>query len=263
MEPYILFLGTGGDELVIGKQIRKSGGIVINTDDVMFHLNPGPGALNCLKESKLNVREISVILVSSPEQKYSAEVMALIEAMTLNGLDVKGVLVAGESALNGKDNLLPVVSPHHRAMLERVVKLEPEQRVGIMNTEIVALPCSNGGIGFKMSSENFVLSYLPETRYIARVPAMIKNSDILILNVKTPFGFENGADISVKLINESKPKLVVITGFGIKMLKEDPKLVAREIHRRTKTQVISAEDGLLLKPLSYVSKRSQKRLNSF
>ena len=45
MENAVLFLGTGGDSFVIGKQMRHSGGFVIQQDDLQFQIDPGPGAL--------------------------------------------------------------------------------------------------------------------------------------------------------------------------------------------------------------------------
>ncbi len=52
MQDQIIFLGTGGDPVVVGKQIRSSGGIVLKLDGLQFHLDPGPGALvKCTKPS--------------------------------------------------------------------------------------------------------------------------------------------------------------------------------------------------------------------
>ena len=45
MENKITFLGTGGDAFVIGKQIRASGGIILQAEGLQFHIDPGPGAL--------------------------------------------------------------------------------------------------------------------------------------------------------------------------------------------------------------------------
>ena len=45
MQAKIIFLGTGGDSIVVGKQLRASGGIILQIDDNQFHIDPGPGAL--------------------------------------------------------------------------------------------------------------------------------------------------------------------------------------------------------------------------
>ena len=45
MNTRILFLGTGGDEFVIGKQKRSSGGIIFTYGPNQFHFDPGPSSL--------------------------------------------------------------------------------------------------------------------------------------------------------------------------------------------------------------------------
>ena len=46
MQSKILFLGTGGDATVVGKQKRMSGGIILKIEGYQFHLDPGPGSLS-------------------------------------------------------------------------------------------------------------------------------------------------------------------------------------------------------------------------
>jgi len=42
--PSIIFLGTGGDEYVVGKQLKGSGGIIVRVEGYQFHIDPGPAA---------------------------------------------------------------------------------------------------------------------------------------------------------------------------------------------------------------------------
>ena len=269
MEQGILFLGTGGDSVVVGKQLRRSGGVILNIDDYQFHINPGPGALLGLNQTGVNVRETSVVFVSNLRQINSAETMSLIEAMTLNGLDTRGVLVCNDNSLKGSHEHLPIASVHHKNMIERLIVMEENQKLGIGSIEIHALPTRNSieSIGFKFITEGFTISYLPDTNYSAKFKEALVQTDILILNVAAPFGFEledhlNCEDV-VKILDEVKPKLAILTGFGIKMLKEDIRLQAREIHKQTMVQVIAAQDGMIINPKSYVTSRAQKRLQNF
>ncbi|MDP7476371.1 MAG: hypothetical protein QF655_01925, partial [Candidatus Woesearchaeota archaeon] len=52
----IIFLGTGGDSYVVGKQLRASGGIILQINDDQYHIDPGPGALVMAKETGINLR---------------------------------------------------------------------------------------------------------------------------------------------------------------------------------------------------------------
>ena len=59
MNNSILFLGTGGDSIVVGRQLRASGGIVLRFGDNTFFLDPGPGALVRAKQFDVNPRAIN------------------------------------------------------------------------------------------------------------------------------------------------------------------------------------------------------------
>ena len=60
-----------------------------------------------------------------------------------------------------------------------------------------------------------------------------------------------------------KPKLAIITGFGIKMIQADPLYEAREIQHASKVQVIAARDGLSINPISYSATLRQKTLSLY
>jgi phosphoribosyl 1,2-cyclic phosphodiesterase len=65
------------------------------------------------------------------------------------------------------------------------------------------------------------------------------------------------------LVSEVKPKITIITHFGMKMLREDPLIMAREIHKKTKQSVIAAKDGMTLNPISFSTRIKQETLNKF
>jgi len=261
MENKIVFLGTGGDEAVIGKQLRRSGGILLLADGMQFHINPGPGALNCLAEHNINVRETTAIFVSDILLKNSNDTMALVESMTLNGMDTKGVLVTNDTAIKGTDDYLPIISPKHKRFLERVLVVNEDQKLAIGPIEIVVLPgrSKTPTIGFKFLTEFFTMAYLSDTAYSGKFKELLQEVDVMIINISQPFGKESedsmDCDTAAKIINETKPKIVILTGFSAKILKEDPRLIAREFHKKTGIQAIAADDGLVLKPQSFLSRK--------
>ncbi|MDP3733946.1 MAG: hypothetical protein Q8R37_01840, partial [Nanoarchaeota archaeon] len=53
---------------------------------------------------------------------------------------------------------------------------------------------------------------------------------------------------ATKIIAHVKPKLAILTHFGLEMLKADPLNEAREIQRITGVQTIAASDGLTITP---------------
>src|SRR3989344_5577259 len=115
----IVFLGTAGDSSVTSKQLRASGGIIIQIDDLQFHIDPGPGSLVRAKEFSINPRATSAILVTHNHLNHANDVNAIIDAMTLGGFDRKGVLIANQSTINGDKMYPPALSAFHQSCIER------------------------------------------------------------------------------------------------------------------------------------------------
>jgi ribonuclease BN (tRNA processing enzyme) len=268
MTSRITFLGTAGDSFLIGKQLRASGGFVVQQDELQFHIDPGPGALVRLNQQDINVRATTAILISKDHVHFCNDVNALIDAMTYSGLDKTGVLVSNSSLINGTEIKDPYVTELHKSYLEKFIALMPGQKLGIEDVEILALNTGlEESIGFKFITSEFTLCYSSDAKYSKELAKEYEGADILILNIRNPSGEKEenclNADDAVKIISKVAPKLTIITGFGIKMVKADPIYVAREIQKQTGCAILCAKDGLIVNPVSYSAKTNQKRLSSF
>ena len=83
----IIFLGTAGGNEAVLKQMRSSGGILLNLGSYQAHLDPGPGALSKLVEFGINPRDTNIILTSHNHLEHCNDINALIDSMTYAGLD--------------------------------------------------------------------------------------------------------------------------------------------------------------------------------
>jgi ribonuclease BN (tRNA processing enzyme) len=270
MEPNIVFLGTGGDAIVVGKQVRASGGIVLQLAEFQLWLDPGPGALVRALQYDVNVRETTAVCVSHSHTNHANDLNALLGAMTYNGMDIRGVLVANETVVNGSEAEQPVLTKFHHNLVERVIVARPGQKIGVEDIEIHALKARHTdehAIGFKFFTPGFILSYSADTGYSSEIAEQYRKSDILILNTVHPAGSKADdnltAEDAVRIVRTAEPKLAIITHFGTKLLQYDPIQAARDIQRETKLQVIAAKDGLVLNPLSYSANMKQKTLNLY
>jgi ribonuclease BN (tRNA processing enzyme) len=266
----IIFLGTGGDSYVVGKQIRSSGGIVLQINENQFHLDPGPSSLLMAKEVGVNLRVNTALFVTHNHLNHCNDINAVIDSMTYGGFDKKGVLIASNSVVNGSEDSCPALQSYYKKCLERFIVLNEDQKVGINEVEIQALKArhsESSAIGFKFFTPNFTLTYSGDTKYSAEVVEEYKNSNILILNV--PFlkkDKENDGlckEDAIKIINAVKPNLTIITHFGIDFVKADPLYEVREIQKQTNCQVIAAKDGMIINPLSYAVEQGQRTLVGF
>ncbi len=270
MQPKIVFFGTGGDDIVVGKQLRSSGGIVVQVLDNQFHLDPGPGAVARAYDYGVNLRNNLAVLVSNNYLNNSAEVNSVISAMSLGGLDRKGVLISSRSAYEGNSNMDSMINRYYKNFLEKDIVLEAGKRVGLNELEISATRTNNedeNAIGFKIITPRFSMGYASDTDYTKTLGDDFKGVDIMIFKCtyttdSKKFGTLAPNDI-IKLLPIIKPKLAVITGFGIKMHQIDVLNEARNIQKKTGIQTIAASDGMALNPVSYSVNLRQRTLSYF
>lgn len=238
MESQIIFLGTAGDPHTVGKQLLTSGGIILRCEGYQFHIDPGPGSLVQLANANINPRETTVLLVTSNSFVHSNDTNAVISAMTLHGADCRGILISTKA-----------ITPNEfHKMVERVIAIEPGQKVGIETIEIHTLHTTKeNNIGFKFVTPKHIICYSGHTNYDDSIIQQYHDSDILILNLHYPFG-ESGDGFSaedvIKIINEVNPQKAILTGFGKKVLNANPIYVARDIQHKTSCEVIVAKHGL-------------------
>ena len=269
MKPRIVFLGTGQGPTVVGKQIRASAGIVIQSGGHQIYIDPGPGSLSMAREYYVNPRETTCLLVSHPHVNHCNDVNVLIDAMTVGGLDKMGVLIANNLLVNGDSLIRPYLTDFHKSCLEKYIVLKPEQKVAVDEIEIHTTTTVHtvDNMGFKVIAPEFVVSYLSDTGFHPLIVKEHQGSDILILNVVNPGDVKTkynlNSEMATKIISKIKPRLAVITHFSLKMLQADPLLEARNINRQTKTQVVAAKDGFVINPLTFAAKRRQTSLENF
>ena len=269
MRSRILFLGTGGDISITGKNIRSSGGIIIQTQNCQFHIDPGIGAVLNAAQYGIDIREHTAILVSHAHTNHAGELGSLLCALSHNGLDRHGVVVASKSVCQGLHDNIPRLTPFHKSCVEKVIMSEAGNRIGIEDVEIQALPTHHNDastIGFRITTPEFVVSYTSDTVFDKDLAQHYKGSNILILNALYPFENEgeglSSSDV-VKIIKATMPNLAVITHFGSKMLQANPLYESREIQKQTGVQVIAADDGLCIDPVSYSAELKQTTLSMF
>ena len=259
----ILFLGTAGGSAVVNRQLRASGGIIIQVEDLQFHLDPGPGALNKAKEYGVNLHNNTAILISHNHINHCNDLNVVIDAMTHGGIEHRGLILSSKSVLHEQENSHPFLTKHHQNLVERIIPLEKNHKIGIELIEINALPAEHTdptAIGFKIFCPKFTISYTGDTILTKELLDSLAGTDILILNVPYPGNEGKGANLdtnsTIKIISKIRPKVAIMTHFGMEMLKADPLQEAREVQRITGVQTIAAQDGMKISPEGFGHVRS-------
>ena len=265
MREQLLFLGTAGGPVAFSKRMGLGSGILIKFDDAVFFLDPGTGSVSQAIVNGLNLRELSAVFVSHRHLNHAGDLNAAISSMTLGGLDVKGVLVAGKDVL-GKDSSCGVVDPFFKNAVERIILLEDKKRFGIGSIDIVAekLIHSDECFGFKFYSDNLCFGYVPDTEYFSGLIDKFKECDVLVLCIKNPSGVSSKYSLNIDdVVNITKgvnPSLLILTHFGSKLFEVNPVMAAREVRTKAGCETVVAKAGLVVEPRTYSMGSIQKRL---
>ena len=256
----IVFLGSGGARIVVAQQLRASGGIWLCLDGVRLLVDPGPGALVRLTGNRNSSKptQLAAILLSHRHLDHAGDVNNMIEAMTMGGTEKRGRLFAPADALGGDD---PVVLKYVRPFLDEVVTLSEggKYRVGPVEFTCPIRHHHRGEVyGFRFSVPGLSLSYIADTSYFPEL-ADAYRADVVILNVVR----REKADLdhldvpsATTLIGELRPKLAIITHFGMQMLRAKPWVVAKEMSAATGCDVTAASDGRLIDLAKYRNEAS-------
>ncbi len=251
----IIFLGTAGSSAVVSKQLRSSGGIILQVGDLQFHIDPGPGALNKAKEYGISLHHTTAVLVSHNHINHCNDLNAVVDAMTHGGIEQRGLILASKSVLQPSDNYHPFLTKHHQSLVEKIIPVEKNHKVGVELVEIHALSVEHTdqtAVGFKFFCPKMTVAYTGDTQLTPKLLEELTGTDLLILNVPYPgesgTGMNLDVNAAVRIIDHVKPKMAILTHFGLQMLKADPIVQAREIQRITGVQTIAAHDGLAISP---------------
>jgi len=243
----IIFLGTGGARVVVFKQIRASGGIWFSIDGTEFLLDPGPGALIRSLEKGLKPKTLEGIILSHRHLDHSADINVMIEAMTEGGFAKKGVVFAPRDALEED----PVIFRYVRNYLEKVeiLKAGEKYRIGNVTFEppVKHIHGNAETYGFNFHTSKREISYLSDTRFFPEL-ANHYRCDLLIVNVVRlqASNLDHLCMEDVKrIVMECKPKVAILTHFGMTLLRANPWKEARSMEDSTGIKVVVAKDGMV------------------
>jgi ribonuclease BN (tRNA processing enzyme) len=253
MEGFIKFLGTAGARVVVARQLRASGGIWLSLDGTNILIDPGPGSLvHCFKSRpKLDPTTLDGIVLSHKHLDHAADINVMMEAMTIGGKERRGLVLAPGDALTGDD---PVIYKYIRLFVDRIVRLKAKGKYRIGAVELTTPVRHHHGVEtygliFKAKSGKKI-AYITDTKFFPELAANYKKADVVILSVLTPqpnhFDHLSLEDVKV-IVKTLKPKIVILTHFGLRMIKAKPWLVAEALSRELKLKVLAATDGLTFK----------------
>jgi phosphoribosyl 1,2-cyclic phosphodiesterase len=205
----VIFLGTGGARYVIAKQLRATGGMFFRIHGKNILVDPGPESLCRLLTyvPKFNPEKIDAIILSHKHIDHSADINVYLDVITRGGFKKDGVLIAPKDAFGEQG----VIFKYLLDFLKEIKIIKP---------------------GFEMKVDDVILEF--PLKHEHRVETygfkLLHNGHLSVPDC-------------VEIISGIKPKVAIITHFGMTMLRAGPWNIARQLKEKTGVTVLAAEDG--------------------
>ena len=241
----ITFLGTAGARFMVTSQVLASGGLWLNLSGTEILLDPGPGCIVQSTKRKLNADKLSAIILSHRHLDHSADVNIMVEAMTQGGLKQHGRLFAPADALETE----PVVFSYLKDCLDGIEVLKEGKSYSIGNVSFTTPirhihPVETYGMVFTTAEHTF--SYIADSRYFDGL-CQSYGGELLIMNIVflEPLPIDHLSVPDAKhIIMELKPKVAILTHFGMSMWRAKPWEIAQRLSQQTGVRVLAARDGM-------------------
>lgn len=233
-------------------QRRRTAGIRITHQETQVHIDPGPGALVFSNWAKQSPRDLDGLILTHNHPDHYSDAEVFIEAMTNGTTEKKGVLAAPKTVLRGHEGIGPSISRYHQNLIRTIIELEPETRFNVDHltfTAVKALHSDPKTVGIRLDvPEIGSIGYTSDTSYYTEIGENYKDQRLLILCTiwprNNPINQHLNIDNALNVIESAKPRCVVLTHFGIRMLNKDPETEAKYLQETTGVPVIAATDGL-------------------
>ena len=242
----IIFLGTAGARFVVTKQFLASGGAWLNFGGTEILLDPGPGCLVHSAKRKLDASKLKAIILSHKHLDHSGDINIMIEAMTEGGWKRRGEVFLPADALEPEAVVFPYLQNYPQKInllsqgksysIEGVSFQTPVRHVHPVET-----------YGFLFQTPRHTISWITDTRYFDGLPHHYA-AELLIVNVVLLEPRDGVDHLSIpearEIIGEIRPKVAIITHFGMSIWRAKPWEIAQKLSQDTGVEVIAARDGM-------------------
>jgi ribonuclease BN (tRNA processing enzyme) len=244
-------MGTAGARFMVAKQLAASGGLYLEEGATRLALDPGPGAVVQYAKRKVDLARLSGIVLSHRHLDHCGDVNVVIEAMTEGGFRPRGTLFCPSDALDDD----PVVLRYLRGFPNDLVRLEPETayrigEVGFTTTRRHIHGVETYGFLFDGPGNGRPrLGWVTDSKYYDGIAAD-HDADVMLIHTvlaqSRPELPHLGLDDAERIVSEAKPRLAIITHFGMQVWRAHPWEVAADMSQRTGVEVKAARDGMAL-----------------
>jgi len=239
----LTFMGTAGARFMVAKQLAASGGLYLEHGDTRISLDPGPGAVVQYAKRKVDLSKLDAVVLSHRHLDHSGDVNVMIEAMTEGGFQKRGKLFCPADALDDD----PVVLNYLRRFPQEIVRLEPTASYSVGGVSFSTSPrhihqCET--YGFRFGDK---LGWVTDSGYYDGIAeqhqAEVMVIHVVLMQCRPELPHLCLADAE-RIIRDAKPRLAIITHFGMTVWRAHPWELAADLSQRIGSEVKAARDGM-------------------
>jgi ribonuclease BN (tRNA processing enzyme) len=240
----LTFMGTAGARFMVAKQVAASGGLFIEDGETKLALDPGPGAIVQYARLGFDLTTLDAIVLSHRHLDHCGDVNVLIEGMTEGGFRRRGRLLCPGDCLDSD----PVVLEYLRGFPEAIVRLEPDTTYRVGDVELTTTARHDHGVetfGFRFGDR---LGWVTDSRWYDGI-AEQHRAEVMVIHtvLLEPRDLPHlSLPDAARIIAEARPRLAVLTHFGMTMWRAHPWELAARLSDATGVEVKAARDGMRL-----------------
>jgi phosphoribosyl 1,2-cyclic phosphodiesterase len=238
-------MGTAGARFMVAKQLAASGGLLIEEGSTRLCCDPGPGAVVQYAKRKVDPARLDGILLSHRHLDHCGDVNVMIEGMTQGGFRPKGSLLCPSDCLDDD----PVVLRYVRPWPSEIVRLAPNTDYEVGSIAFATTRRHPHGVetyGFRFGDR---LGWLTDSDVYDGI-AEDHRAEVMILHTVLLEPRPDLPHLSVveaeAIVAEAKPRLAILTHFGMNVWRAHPWELAAAITQRTGVEVKAARDGMAI-----------------
>lgn len=238
----------------MAKQLRSSAGVYLQLAGKRIILDPGPGTLVRMISSRPRIEpdKLDAVILTHLHIDHSNDVNVLFDAITEGAKKKRGVLFAPAQCVEGEDRVL---FNYLKNSIERIEILKERSHYRLGELEIETSIRHLHGVetyGLKFRTGNKVISFIVDTRFFPELLESYSGSDVIVVNVvmyevkSKPHIMHLDVEDVRTIGKELRPKLLVMTHFGMTMLRNKPWEIAAKLSEELGIEVKAASDGMKL-----------------
>ncbi|MFP4038699.1 MAG: MBL fold metallo-hydrolase [Candidatus Nanohaloarchaea archaeon] len=231
----------------MGKQLRKTAGIIVEGDEASLYLDPGPGStVHC---QGYDTEKLEGVIVSHAHLDHYSDAEPLIELVSLIH-DNPCRLMGPESVLNGYGDIQPSVSDYHQKMCTDVINLS-DRDAEVKGLEVESQEMFHSEprcVGLKVFDGDRKFGFWTDTAYSDELVDFYSDCDTIVVNCFFPRDVNTRKHTKLddvpKILGDSEASTVIITHFGEKFLNSDMEEEKAWLDEEVEQKVVFAEDGM-------------------